>query len=141
MRICLNCHRVTVGEPLFCNFCGRSFDAKLCPARHINPRNAEACSQCGSRDLTTPAPHAPIWLVPVLWTFKLLPGVLLLLMTVGLLVGLVQALVSNQQVMGQFLAAGLLLAVLWYAYLQLPSAIRKLFHIPLGKKKDIGHKH
>ena len=32
---------MTAGEPLFCNFCGRSYDLKLCPHRHPNPRNEE----------------------------------------------------------------------------------------------------
>ncbi len=32
------------------------------PARHPNPRNAEICSQCGSRELSTPHPHVPLWL-------------------------------------------------------------------------------
>jgi hypothetical protein len=57
MRYCHNCHKVTTGEPLFCHCCGFTYDAKLCTARHINPRWATVCSQCGSRDLTTPAPR------------------------------------------------------------------------------------
>ena len=48
MRYCNQCHRITPGEPLFCNLCGRSYDFKLCPHRHPNPRNAEVCSECGS---------------------------------------------------------------------------------------------
>ena len=66
MRYCNQCHRITPGEPLFCNFCGRSYDFKLCPHRHPNPRNAEICSQCGSRELSTPHPRVPLWLAPLL---------------------------------------------------------------------------
>lgn len=47
---------MTPGKPLFCNFCGRSYDLKLCPRLHVNPRHAEVCSQCGSRDFSTPQP-------------------------------------------------------------------------------------
>src|SRR5216684_2914579 len=61
MKYCYECGRMTPGEPLFCNFCGRSYDVKLCPGRHVNPRHAEVCSQCGSRDLSTPQPKVSWW--------------------------------------------------------------------------------
>src|SRR6266481_1646550 len=61
MRYCYNCNRATIGDPLFCNFCGRSYNIKLCQKLHVNPRNAEACSRCGSRDLSTPQPKVPFW--------------------------------------------------------------------------------
>ena len=51
MKYCYQCGRMTAGEPLFCHFCGRTYDVKLCPRRHANPRVAEVCSQCGSREL------------------------------------------------------------------------------------------
>src|SRR2546427_7721468 len=60
MKYCYECGCTTAGEPLFCNFCGRSYAAKLCPKLHVNPRLAEACSQCGSRDLSTPQPKVPV---------------------------------------------------------------------------------
>lgn len=56
MRYCYHCGRITPGDPLFCNVCGRSFDRKLCPRLHPNPRSAEICSRCGSRELSTPQP-------------------------------------------------------------------------------------
>ncbi len=40
MRYCNQCHRITAGEPLFCNFCGRSYDFKLCP------HSASESAQC-----------------------------------------------------------------------------------------------
>src|SRR5438445_562240 len=64
MKYCYACGHRTRGEPLFCNFCGRSYDVKLCPKLHVNPRSAEACSQCGSRDLSIPQPR-----IPLLWPF------------------------------------------------------------------------
>src|SRR5581483_10332477 len=103
MRYCNQCHRITAGEPLFCNFCGRSYDLKLCPHRHPNPRTAEVCSQCGSRDLSVPHPRVPVWLTIVLTILSGLPGVVLWLVTMLFFVGLVHALMTNPQVLFQFM--------------------------------------
>jgi hypothetical protein len=56
MRYCNHCKKFTGGHPPYCNFCGRSYGVKLCPRGHKNPRSAAACSECGSTDLSTPAP-------------------------------------------------------------------------------------
>ncbi len=56
MRYCNHCRKFTAGKAPFCNFCGRSYGVKLCPRGHSNPRAAEACSECGSKDLSTPMP-------------------------------------------------------------------------------------
>src|SRR5947207_519430 len=126
MLYCNNCHRITAGEPLFCNFCGRSYNLKLCPHRHPNPRTAEICSQCGSRDLSTPHPRVPLWLAPLLVLLSALPGLLLLAVTVLLLIGLIQALFTNQQLLFQFMLLGLMIGFLWWLYLQLPGFLRRV---------------
>src|SRR5260370_40504573 len=77
MRYCYNCNRVTIGDPLFCNFCGRSYNIKLCPKLHVNPRNAEACSRCGNRDLSMPQPKVPFWATFLLVVLSLIPGLIL----------------------------------------------------------------
>ena len=65
MKYCYHCGHMTAGEPLFCDHCGRSYDVKLCPRLHPNPRGAEVCSQCGSRELSTPQPKIPMsWQAP-----------------------------------------------------------------------------
>jgi len=61
MKYCHHCGRLTPGEPLFCQSCGRTYDVKLCSRLHVNSRSAEVCSQCGSRDLSTPQPKVPLW--------------------------------------------------------------------------------
>jgi hypothetical protein len=129
MRYCHNCHKTTTGEPMFCHFCGFTYDAKLCSARHINPRWAIVCSQCGSRDLSTPAPPVPFWLKPLLLVASLLPG---LVLAEGL------AAPSSE---GQWPENKLgLLALLWYLYMHLPALVRwfisKLFLRP--KRDDHG---
>jgi RNA polymerase subunit RPABC4/transcription elongation factor Spt4 len=138
MRYCHQCHRITTGEPLFCNHCGATYDAKLCPSRHINPRTAEVCRECGSRDLSTPAPRIPLWLSPMLYLLSLVPGVFLLLLSIMFLIAFVQAMLSDPQLLGHFLALGLLLGCTWWLYMQLPEFIRKLFRSiwTRQKKKD-----
>lgn len=141
MRYCNQCHRFTAGEPLYCNFCGSSYGVKLCPARHINPRSAQICSQCGSRDLSTPAPRLSLLLHPLLYGLSLVPGVFLLLISILFLDGVIHILVTNQQIQLQVLLLGLLLGLLWLAYMQLPEFIRKLFRTIWRKPKKDSHTH
>src|SRR5205807_5666047 len=82
MRYCHNCGKVTTGEPMFCQFCGRTYDVKLCPRHHPNPRTAQICAQCGSRELSTPAPRMPFWLKLFALFLTVTPGVLLLFLSV-----------------------------------------------------------
>lgn len=141
MRYCHQCHRITQGEPLFCNSCGHSFDAKLCPSRHPNPRHAEVCSQCGSRDLSTPAPRVPLWLAPLLFGLSLLPGVVLALLLIAIVLGIVQAILTNQQVQAHLIALLVIVALLWYAYLHLPHFIKSLFRSLWPGQKKSKHPH
>src|SRR5580692_7514665 len=99
MRYCNHCHRITTGEPVYCNFCGRSYDFKLCPRHHPNPRSAEVCAQCGSRELSTPHPKVPLWMASLLAVLSVIPGVLLLLLSVMFLMGFVRVVLSSQQLM------------------------------------------
>ena len=80
MRYCHNCHRITAGKPLFCNHCGCTYQIKLCPRLHINPRAAQTCSQCGSRDLSSPQPKVPVLLRPFVLLLDAGPGVLILIL-------------------------------------------------------------
>ena len=141
MRYCHNCHKTTTGEPLFCQFCGSTYNAKLCPAKHINPRWAEVCSQCGSRDLSTPAPRVPFWLAPLLLLGSLLPGVALVLALVLVVLAIARELLTNQQVQAQLLVMVLILALAWWLYLQLPHFIKNIFRSLWRKPKKDKHTH
>jgi hypothetical protein len=143
MRYCHNCRKLTTGEPLFCQFCGSTYNAKLCPGRHINPRWATVCSQCGSRDLSTPAPRIPWWLKTLLLLASLLPGVVLVLLLVLVAAAAFRAVLSNQVIQAQLVAAMVILALLWWLYLQLPHFIQQMFRsLWKRKKKDkSGHSH
>jgi RNA polymerase subunit RPABC4/transcription elongation factor Spt4 len=133
MRYCNQCHRITSGDPLFCNFCGRSYDVKLCPHRHPNPRNANMCSQCGSRELSTPHPHLPIWLGPLLALLSALPGLLLLAVTVLFLFGFASAVATHPQLQLQLMIVGLMLAFLWYLYMHLPALLKRMLSRLVGR--------
>jgi hypothetical protein len=141
MRYCHNCHKTTTGEPLFCHSCGSTYDAKLCPSRHLNPRWATVCSQCGSRDLSTPAPRLPWWLGPLLLLASLLPGVGLLVLLVLAALGVAREVLSNQAVQGQLLAAIVILSVVWWLYLQLPHFIQNMFRGLWRKPKKEKDRH
>jgi hypothetical protein len=137
MRYCPQCHRLTAADPLYCNHCGSSYDAKLCPARHLNPRNAEVCAQCGSRDLSTPAPRLSLWLRPALFVLSLVPGVILALLLVMVGFDILHEIATNGQVQVQLLILFLLLAFLWWIYIHLPKFIQKaLRSLWQSKKKD-----
>jgi hypothetical protein len=141
MRYCHNCHKTTTGEPMFCHFCGFTYDAKLCSARHINPRWAIVCSQCGSRDLSTPAPPVPFWLKPLLLAASLLPGLVLAGLLVLAAISVFQEVLTNQAIQGQLVAAILVLALLWWLYLQLPHFIQNMFRSLWRKPKKDKHSH
>jgi hypothetical protein len=127
MRFCNQCHRLTVGSPLYCNFCGASYDVKLCPARHVNPRVAEVCSECGSRDLSSPAPQFPVWHAPLLFLLAILPGVVLFLLSLLVLIGILNVVAARQVLEPRFILAVLIVAMLWSLYMRLPGFLRSLF--------------
>lgn len=122
MRYCYNCGRITPGEPAYCNSCGRSYDVKLCSRGHQNPRGAEVCSQCGSRELSTPQPKIPMsWrLFAIL--IRLGAGILFVYISLALLVGLLR----TPQFQHLLIATGLLLGGMWWCYSKLPDWLQEL---------------
>lgn len=125
MRLCFGCNRVTTGDPLFCNHCGRSYDLKLCNRLHPNSRRAEVCSQCGSRELSIPQPNAPWYIKGLLWLATPLPGIILWLGTIAFFLAFVRAMLKDPRVAAPMLALGLIIAILWLLYINLPSGARK----------------
>ena len=139
MRYCYNCNRVTPGEPLFCNSCGRSYNVKLCPRQHKNPRNAQACSQCGSRDLSTPAPKPPVWISFVIFLVSLVPAVLLSLASLLFGLGLLRTLFVNPRMLVSFIFLAVALTVLWAMWKRLPLALRQFIRKQiLNREKERG---
>lgn len=136
MKYCYNCDRITAGEPIFCNFCGRSYDVKLCPRMHPNPRKAQACSKCGSRDLSTPQPKVPWWAPVLEFVLSCVPGCLLALVSALAVVLVLRELVSNPAALCALALPLAALGVLWWMWGQIPAWFRKAIYRLLKRKRD-----
>ena len=117
MKYCYQCGKMTPGDPLYCTSCGRTYDLKLCPRQHPNPRGVDVCAKCGSRDLSTPQPRVPTSLRLLALLLRLGLGLLLFYATLSLVV----ALFNSPQVRQFFVAFGILMAVLWGLWAKLPD--------------------
>jgi|SRR5579864_2077476 hypothetical protein len=134
MKYCYSCGRETGGEPLFCNFCARSYDVKLCPKFHVNPRFAEACSQCGSRELSIPHPKVPLsWQLSALLAY-VLAGVFLTYISVPLVFGFLKNLFSHSEVHKSLILRGLALVTLWTLWVILPDLFRRIIRRSLNRR-------
>jgi|SRR5665213_2042876 len=122
MKFCYQCGKMTAGEPLYCGTCGRTFDVRLCPRSHVNPRGAEVCSTCGSRELSTPQPKIPLSIRLVALLARLGIGLLLFYLSLSLIVALIQ----TPEVRKDLVALGMLLACLWYFWSKLPDWFQEL---------------
>lgn len=136
MKYCYNCNHVTAGEPLFCNFCGRSYDVKLCPRMHPNPRNAQACSKCGSRDFSTPQPRVPWWAPLVEFVLSSIPGGILIFASVLGVVAVLRAILMNPAALVALAFPLISLAILWWMWKQIPAWFRKAIYDLLKRKRD-----
>lgn len=125
MKLCLNCHRTSPGKPTFCSFCGASFNVRLCPRLHTNPRSAEICAECGSRELSHPQPKPNLLVRPLLWLLTLAPGVLLLGAFVGFVLLFIQKLFTDPNGLLPLMFIGLLLGILLAAWILLPNFLKK----------------
>jgi hypothetical protein len=122
MKYCYQCGRMTDGEPLFCNHCGRSYDVKLCPRLHPNPRGAEVCSKCGSRELSIPQPMIPMsWRLLALLV-RLGLGLLLFYATLSLVI----VLIRTPEVRRALIGLGMLLGSFWWVWSRLPDWFQEL---------------
>jgi hypothetical protein len=138
MKYCYQCGRITAGEPLFCNFCGRSYDVKLCPRLHVNPRNAEACSQCGSRDFSMPQPKAPLWAPIVQFLLSLVPGLILAVLSIAVFGFFVIELVKRTNLLCVAIPLVIALGFLWWVWSLLPGWFRRAIYRLLKRKRE-GH--
>src|SRR4051812_49409132 len=141
MRFCTNCNRITTGDALFCNICGRSYDLRFCPRLHPNPRAAQVCSQCGSRELSNPQPKPDLLGYSAEFLSRILPGIVLVVVTGFFGFALFEALISARDVILPLLArAGALLIVGWVVYLVLPAFLQSVVRA-IGKSLFNSGKH
>ena len=117
MKYCYQCGKMTAGEPLYCGTCGRTYDVKLCPRSHVNPRGAEVCSKCGSRELSTPQPKIPMSLRLLALLVRLGLGLLLFYVSLSLVI----ALLRTREVQQLVVVLGILLSGLWWLWSKLPD--------------------
>jgi RNA polymerase subunit RPABC4/transcription elongation factor Spt4 len=143
IRYCHNCRRITSGEaPMFCQFCGRTYDVKLCPRLHANPRTAQICSQCGSRELTSPQPRASFWLRPLLFLLTITPGLVLLAALIVFVPVFIQRLLADPNHLAGLMCVGLILGLAFYIWMHLPHFLRNgVKKLLLGRKKKSGGGH
>lgn len=131
MKFCYQCGRMTAGDALFCSSCGRSYNVKLCPRLHPNSRSAEVCSQCGSRELSTPQPRVSVWWKVLEFLAKVVFGIFLVYMT---LAGSV-ALLNAPQFQNSLFVFAILIGLLWWLWSLLPEWFRKLVRRSLRRKE------
>jgi hypothetical protein len=132
-RYCYTCGSTTTGDDVkFCNKCSCSFDVKLCPRFHENPREAECCSQCGSKDLSTPQRKIPVsW---QLFAILIRLGLGLLLFYASL--KLLEALLLTPGFQQLLIMFGALLCGLWLVWSRLPDWMREALRSFWRKNDD-----
>ncbi len=136
MQYCYNCNRVTIGEPLFCNFCGRSYNIKLCQKLHVNPRNAEACSRCGSRDLSTPQPKVPFWATFLLVVLSLIPGLVLAVFSIVAIRFFIKHFLNSPDILLALTVLQMTLGMLWWGWTEIPLFFREKIHKMLQRRNN-----
>jgi RNA polymerase subunit RPABC4/transcription elongation factor Spt4 len=136
VKYCYHCDRVTIGDPLFCNFCGRSFDVKLCPRLHVNPRGTRVCSKCGSSELTTPQPRVPFWAKVVLFLITLIPGIIVALLSIVLVTYSIRRFLAGSDMLAGLAATDFILGVLWWGWSEIPIHFRKTIRRWLQRHGD-----
>ncbi len=136
MTYCYNCSRITPGEPLFCHGCGRSYDKKLCPRHHPNPRSAECCSRCGSRELSTPQPKVSIFWKLFEWLLRAFVAVLIVVVTLVLVFGFITALLKTEAGRTGVILLGILLMLLSWVWSKLPHWLRNFLRRQFEKRRN-----
>lgn len=72
---------------------------------------------------------------------RILPGTLLLVITVMFFFGLITALLQNRALQGSFVCLGIAIALLWWLYVQLPSFVRHGVQRIIRRKPSSGGSH
>lgn len=127
MRYCAYCKRLNTGQPIFCQFCGHSFDIRICRAcGHQNPPAALACRRCGRTNLSEPSGRSSIW--P--WLIKISFWLLAIVMALSL----VKAMLANLQA---FVPLVIMVGLFALSYSFLPEIAKKLIRGMLNSLKGL----
>ena len=136
MKFCYQCGRLTAGDPLYCSSCGRTYDVKLCPRHHQNSRSAEACSQCGSRELSTPQPKVPVRWRILAFVTKVVLAVCLVAITLVFIKGMLAQMAFSPELQTGVTVLAILLGLLWWMWSQLPMWFREAIQKWLIKSRE-----
>lgn len=139
MKYCFNCGHITPGEPLFCESCGRSYNVKLCPRRHPNPRTAEVCSQCGSRDLSLPQPRVPWWAPILQFLLSVIPGGFLAAASILVGVAGIVAVLRHPEMIAVLAVLAIPFGIFWWAWSQIPQWFRTRIYKLLQRRRKREH--
>lgn len=125
MKRCTACFRYSLGEPTFCNHCGRSYDVRICHRGHRNARGVRFCAECGSAELSTPAPPAGVLFTISLWVLRVVG---LFVLVLAALVGIVGALSALpwSAIGPHLLSLAVVLGLLYWSTTLLPGPIKKV---------------
>jgi hypothetical protein len=138
MKLCFSCGKVTTGIPAYCHYCGKTYDVKLCSRGHINPRSANVCSQCGSKELSTPQRKIPFLLKPLIFLLSHLTGLVLITALLVFVGFFVHKLFIDPNGLLPLMCLGMLLGLLLLVWMMLPNFIRRPIKWLFTRK---GHKH
>ncbi len=98
---------------------------RLCPRGHRNPRRVAFCSECGSADLSTPAP--PATLLHQLSGVALYGFAIFVAMAIALTVALAALRSINwHEISGSLIAMLMMLGFLYWTTTLLPGPVKKL---------------
>jgi|ERR1051326_5600285 hypothetical protein len=125
MRRCTNCFRFHPGSPTHCSQCGRTFNVRICSRGHVNHRNVQFCTQCGSADLSTPAPPASLTQRLGALTLYVFSGLTAIVVGLTGVLALLD-LISTDVILVPLAKLLFMLGLLYWATTLLPGPVRKL---------------
>lgn len=130
MRYCANCKRLNMGEPVFCQYCGRSFNVRICRScGHMNPTDALACRKCGRTNLSEPSgDHSILPLIKFLIKIICWPLAILLALQ------FIKAILMNLQAVAPLV---IMVGLFALAYSFLPEIVKKLIRRILKSLKGL----
>lgn len=116
MKYCAHCKRLNLGQPIFCQFCGHSFDIRICRGcGHPNPPDALSCRRCGRTNLSEPSGRSSIW--PLFFKILFWPVVIIMAFS------LIKAMLANLQAFAPLI---IMVGLFALAYSFLPEIVKKL---------------
>jgi hypothetical protein len=125
MKRCTACFRYSLGDPPYCTHCGRTYDVRLCPRGHRNPRGALFCAECGSGDLSTPAPPPTLLFHVSQWALNALIPITIVLIGVTAVLGLLMSL-DWDQLTPRLVLLVMLVGFLYWTTTLLPGPVRRV---------------